>query len=651
MARKVTLDYLCIDNFKCFSHLELDGFSEVSNRFVGANGSGKTSLYDSYYWLLTGKDSSGSEGFKIQPIDESGNTIPKLETKVTGRFLVDGSSVTFEKVFKQKWTKPRGTNYEVLNGNECTYFVNSVPVKANEYYEEVANNICTLDNLKMMSSVFSFFELNVQERRKKLMDMAGELPDILTEDRYPNLCRMLKVQKTVDGVKKAAQLAMRELKVKQDAIPSRKSENERNMPQGIDFEALKVRKTEIMARISEIDSSLQLSSDSEKAAYNAKKKLQDEADLILGKLYKMEREAQVKANDDSMENSKKVAEITGELYTVTRQIAIHRATITELESTIERQNKKLNELRDKWKEVNSSTLEFSEQATCPTCGKPYTQEELAETWNKMVESFNAGKTSTLAAISSEGNTYKLLRSKSQEDLETTKKTIAELSEKEVKLNEKLEKAKSVTSKTKEDYLDKNEYDKVQAEYEEAKAKAESVTITYADNSELKEEKRKLTAEYENVLTEIAKENIVARVIARRAELDEEGAKLASEAATQEAILNEVREYTKAHITMVEESISSMFKMVRFQMYEHNLTNDGEREMCECLVNGVPYGTNVNTAARINAGIDIVNAISRHAGVNIPLWIDNKESVTNLLDTESQLFTLEVTENNQLTLTK
>ena len=85
------------------------------------------------------------------------------------------------------------------------------------------------------------------------------------------------------------------------------------------------------------------------------------------------------------------------------------------------------------------------------------------------------------------------------------------------------------------------------------------------------------------------------------------------------------------------------------MYQPNVSNDGEQEICECLVNGVPVSTNVNTAGAVNAGIDIINALSNWLEISVPLWIDGKESVTNLLDTDAQVITLSVVENQPLTV--
>ena len=52
----------------------------------------------------------------------------------------------------------------------------------------------------------------------------------------------------------------------------------------------------------------------------------------------------------------------------------------------------------------------------------------------------------------------------------------------------------------------------------------------------------------------------------------------------------------------------------------------------------------NRAGQINAGLDIINAISRAENVHLPIFIDNAESVVNYLATDSQKILLKVDEN-------
>ena len=89
----------------------------------------------------------------------------------------------------------------------------------------------------------------------------------------------------------------------------------------------------------------------------------------------------------------------------------------------------------------------------------------------------------------------------------------------------------------------------------------------------------------------------------------------------------------------------MFGIVKFKMFEQQI-NGGEVETCEAMVNGVPY-SDLNNAMKINAGLDIINAICKSEDITAPIFIDNAESVNKLLTTQSQMIRLVVTEDENL----
>lgn len=70
-------------------------------------------------------------------------------------------------------------------------------------------------------------------------------------------------------------------------------------------------------------------------------------------------------------------------------------------------------------------------------------------------------------------------------------------------------------------------------------------------------------------------------------------------------------------------------------------NGGIKNCCEATVSGVSYGTNLNSAAKLNAGLDIISALSKASGVQLPVWVDNAESVTDLLPVDTQVIRLAV----------
>jgi hypothetical protein len=70
----------------------------------------------------------------------------------------------------------------------------------------------------------------------------------------------------------------------------------------------------------------------------------------------------------------------------------------------------------------------------------------------------------------------------------------------------------------------------------------------------------------------------------------------------------------------------------------------EKEACIALCgeNGISYSA-ANAGLKINVGIDICNVFAKKAGIKAPIIIDNAESVTKLIHTDSQLIRLIVSE--------
>ena len=56
---------------------------------------------------------------------------------------------------------------------------------------------------------------------------------------------------------------------------------------------------------------------------------------------------------------------------------------------------------------------------------------------------------------------------------------------------------------------------------------------------------------------------------------------------------------------------------------------------------MPYGSGLNNGARINVGLDIIRTLSEHYGIKAPVFVDNAESVTDLIDPGTQMIKLVV----------
>ena len=83
------------------------------------------------------------------------------------------------------------------------------------------------------------------------------------------------------------------------------------------------------------------------------------------------------------------------------------------------------------------------------------------------------------------------------------------------------------------------------------------------------------------------------------------------------------DYYQHSCDVLEQDINKMFSYVKWTMFQS--TQDGERKpYCECHHDGVPYGS-LNAAAKVNAGIDIANVVSKFYDVSVPMILDECES--------------------------
>jgi hypothetical protein len=109
----------------------------------------------------------------------------------------------------------------------------------------------------------------------------------------------------------------------------------------------------------------------------------------------------------------------------------------------------------------------------------------------------------------------------------------------------------------------------------------------------------------------------------------------------------IKAFTKAKITEAEDRINRLFSKVKFQLFDYTIEGN-ESEACIPFVDGVNFQS-ANTASQINAGLEIINVISRFYNVTAPIFIDRRESVNEITKTEAQIINLTVTKSKVLTI--
>ena len=148
--KQVIIKKLSLLNFKGIRELEIN-FNESVTSISGRNGSGKTTVFDAFTWLMFGKDSEDRKAFNIKTLDASGKAIEKIPHEVTAIIEVNGETVTLCRRFKEKWVRKRGTATEEFTGHEEERLYNDVPMSVKDWTEKI-NAICTEETFKFITN-------------------------------------------------------------------------------------------------------------------------------------------------------------------------------------------------------------------------------------------------------------------------------------------------------------------------------------------------------------------------------------------------------------------------------------------------------------------------------------------------------------------
>lgn len=619
---------LNLQNFKGIRNSEFD-FGGIDATVYGDNATGKTTVFDSLCWLLFGKDSLDRADFEIKTL-ENGEPIHKVNHEVEAEFLNDdGNSFTLRRVYREKYSSPRGGDTK-LTGHTTDYFINEVPVKEKEYKQYI-NDVIAEDVFKLITNPLYFNEqYSWQNRRKLLLEISGDIKDDEVINSRSELTRLAELLngRTVDEQRKIVAAKKTAINKELDMIPVR-----------ID-EALK-NKADIATSESKLKTDIETLNKSINELENQK------ATIINGfsstekrsKIDEIGRQLKARQSEVlSIYNSEKQRK-RGEYEALLTQLKIiesehdrYTDRAYDLAKDIERESKRIETLQAEFDTFNAQ--EFNKEA-CPTCGQPLPEDKQAE----LEAAFNSEKAAKLEEWQSLIESAEKLKANYEEQRE-------ELIVKADGLTKEIEdKTKAYETKFKEyeSYLEPNVED--DPDYKELKAELFLLELDEGEEADDKEVAR-LDDEISSVKekraaleTELNKYTLNADIQKRVIELENQQQKLAAEKNLLDETSFLIDEFVKAKVDMLEESINSHFEYARFKMF-NVLVNGNIEECCETTYKGVPYRS-MNNAARMNVGLDIINALTKFYNVTAPVFIDNAEAVTDFIKCNSQTIKLVV----------
>ena len=107
-------------------------------------------------------------------------------------------------------------------------------------------------------------------------------------------------------------------------------------------------------------------------------------------------------------------------------------------------------------------------------------------------------------------------------------------------------------------------------------------------------------------------------------------------------------FVKTKASMLTERINARFRTVRFRLFKPQL-NGGLEERCDVMAQtsqGLKLFSDANDAAKLNAGLEIIDVLSRYWGIEMPVFVDNAESVVYLQKIAPQVIRLVVSEADE-----
>lgn len=625
-------------NFKGLKAFTINFNGDVIIR--GDNATGKTTVFDSVCWLLFGKDSLDRADFEIKTLDR-GEPVHKVNHEVTGTFTLDeGGTVELKRVYREKYSSPRGGEV-TMTGHTTDYFVDGVPKKEKEY-KEIVNSLVDENIFKLITNPLYFNETySWQNRRKLLLEMCGDISDEDVIAEYSELKALTDILSghSVDDHRKVVAAKKTAINKELDMIPVRIDEALRGKP------TIDTPRDVLIQEISLATTTLETLEADKALLVNGHAVVDTRAELrdVQRRLMARESELQMEYKKQSALKSNEYDMVVSELNNLSSKVESTKHRLDTSSKDIQRIESVIDELMHQRQQVNEDAFVMDIDEACPTCGQKLPAEQIQDAREKAKTKFNLRKSKQLEELN---QSIEL----KQQDIENIKKRDAGLEP--VETLEALIKAKELVKQTITNEIeqltapvldDDSIYADLKAEEFMLQMKLDESNTDHSEEIADIDKRIATTKEHRlNLETELNKYEEAKRIDTRVAELESQQAELAAEKSKLDEASYLMDEFVKAKVNLLEDVINSRFKLARFKMFNVMLNGNVE-ECCETTYKGVPYRS-MNNAARINVGLDIINALTSYFKVNAPVFIDNAEAVTEFVPVNSQTIKLIVDES-------
>jgi len=542
-------------------------------------------------------------------------------------------TIKLKKVFSEKWTKKRGSIDEEFTGHTTTYFVDDVPVTMSQYKAKVAEIAITEDRFQLLTNPTAFVSLPWKKQRELLVEICGGISDADIVTANPELAGLPAILsgKSCDDFKLVIMGQRKKINEEIEGIPGKISVLTESLP---DLET--TNSAQIITSLTKLRGQLE-AKNTEIATARAgggAAEIRNQIAVIDGKIQGLKNSISATNNaalqskrDDLNESKDRLAELRRDIRDSEADISKAKKDITVAEHIV-------SGLREQYAEIKA--LSFTGEH-CQTCKQVLPADQLEQARAE----FNQSKADNLEENIRRGKDNKTRLNDlvsfvtlGEENIAAAHLLVVDREKAIAELEEAIRGFEETTPKIE----DTPEYQELATQRADLVAKVAEIEVGGSSIIDgLKQEMSVIQAEIDRQEGFVAAIDQSNQLKTKIEELKAAEKRLAGEYAALEKQLFLVESFIRAKVSALETRINAKFRLVNWKLFNEQI-NGGLTEVCECMRDGVPY-SNLNGAGKVQAGLDIINALSEHYDCYPMVFVDNRESVTEIPEMQAQVISL------------
>lgn len=630
--------HLRLENFRGVRELDID-FGGKNADIFGANGTGKTTIANAVTWLFC--DAPATEEKDFSPKTAGAHDLHhKAEMTVEKD---DGERFTFAKDYYEKWTKKRGSASREFSGHITDWYVNGVQQKKKTYEETIQQATgATIEQMKMLL-IHGYFPqtMKPETRRTVLFELCEEVndEDVIRENGLEGLSGVLLRPGTtdehysVDEYKKVAAAQRRKLNKELDTLPARIDEATKALPD--DGRGLAAIEADIKTAKEALDQAMAATADA---------KHPEGAEVAKAVLAGKEAELKAKQAAYDAEMAKKNADAYDAVGRAKRERDEHERAATKAAEEAKRARETITALKDhrdallkEYAEVQAEAWDSTKE-TCPTCGQHMPDDKISE----LRAHFNERQSARKQRINEQGQQCSKDKISALEAKAAEQEALA--AEEAQKSEDAAKRATDIEAKiqTPPPFEATEEGQEILADIEKARSSLQGGAIDAEALAKAQAAENDARAHLDALTSEKAAYQAAERARARIEELRAAQKKDSCELDKIEAGLDLCDRFIRAKAQAITRSVNKHFKTVSWQLFKEQV-NGGLEQVCNPMTENaagewVEYKSS-NTAAQVNAGLEIIDVLNKHFHTNLPVIVDRAESVCKMAKVSEQTIRL------------